>query len=444
MTEGPRARRRTWWRTAGAALAVVALLAACGDDDDDSGAAATTAATTATTAASATTAGSTATTAAGATTTAASTATTAAPANTEPIKVGVILPLSGALAAAGRDYGSVVQNITKEPGHDKIDGRTVEMVIRDSTSTAAGATSAARQLVDEDKVDVVLGPLYTLEATAALPIFNEKKLFEVAFTGCPDCGDGSKNPTTFSIEYDRPVQGPATADRLKALGVTQYAIIQSDDATGQDYTNAVKAATDAAGIKLVTTEKFTPNSLDLSVQAKNLKDSGVDTVYVSSAVPTDVINILKALTEVDFKPRMLGNAALGSNTILPAADPDWLKKFAAAGFSPNFLNPHVSAEAKAFKETFKTITGQTGAIQNVLNQAAVPQDAFDIMKAAVEGTHSTDGPTLAKWLETNGFKGLRANYTFDAKKHNGFSSKDVGWVLPGSYDDGFSSEAPIG
>ncbi len=440
-------RRRTWWRTAAAALAVVALLAACGDDDDDdsSDAATTTGGTETTAAGSATTAGGTETTASGTATTAGGTETTAAAAPSgEPIKVGVILPLSGALAAAGRDYKLVIDNLSKEPGREAIDGRPWEIVARDSQSTAAGATSAARQLVDEDQVDVILGPLYTVEATSVLPLVTEKKIFEVTFTGCPDCGDGTKNPTIFSLEYDRPVQGPATADRLKAMGVTKYAIIQSDDATGQDYTNAVKAATDAAGIELVATEKFTPASLDLSVQAKNIKDSGVDTVYVSSAVPTDVINILKAFTEVDFQPNMLGNAALGSSQIIPAADAEWLKKFAAAGFSPNFLEPHVSPEATAFRDTFKEITGQSGkTIENVLNQSAVPQDAFDLMKAAIEGTHSTDGPTLAKWVQDNGFSGLRADYTFTATKHNGFAPEDVGWVQPGTFEDGFSTEAPL-
>jgi branched-chain amino acid transport system substrate-binding protein len=444
MTERQRNHRRAWWRGLGLAVAVVTVLAACGDDDD-TGTAATTAASSAATtaAAAATTAGGTATTAAAASTTAAGATTTVAKAPSgQPVKIGVILPLSGALAAAGRDYKLVIDNISKEPGHDAIDGRPVQIVPRDSQSTAAGATAAARQLLDEDKVDVIIGPLYTVEASAVLPLGTEKKIFEVAMTGCPDCGDGTKNPTAFSIEYDRPTQGQATADRLKAMGKTQYAIIESDDATGQDHTNAVKTATDAAGIKLVTTEKFTVGALDLSVQAKNLKDSGVDTVYLSSAVPSDIINILKAFTEVGFKPNLLGNAALGSNQILPAADADWVKKFAASGFSPNFLNPHISAQAQTFKQTFTTITGQSSPLQSVLNQSAVPQDAFDIIKAAIEATHSTDGPTLAKWLETNGFKGLRANYTFDSKKHNGFSAKDVGWVLPGSFNDGFSTEAP--
>jgi hypothetical protein len=64
-----------------------------------------------------------------------------------------------------------------------------------------------------------------------------------------------------------------------------------------------------------------------------------------------------------------------------------------------------------------------------------------MFKTAVEATHSTDGPTLAKWIETNGHKGLRANYTFTPQRHNGFTANDVGWAQPGTLKDGFLDAA---
>src|SRR4051812_50416 len=137
-----------------------------------------------------------------------------------PLKVGVLLPLSGPLAAAAKDYGSIVNAIKagKDPEFTHIDGRPVEVTLVDDTGTATGAASAARQLIDQTGVDVILGPLYTGMAQSVLPIVSGKKLLDVTFTGCPDCGDGAKNPTVFSIEYDRPIQGPATMTRLKGLG----------------------------------------------------------------------------------------------------------------------------------------------------------------------------------------------------------------------------------
>ena len=107
-----------------------------------------------------------------------------------------------------------------------------------------------------------------------LPLTNAAKMFEVAFTGCPDCGDGTKYPYAFSIEYDRPTQGPATITRLKALGKSKMAMIQSNDVTGQDYANAISTAAASGGATITTTVKFTPNATDLSAQATQLKGSG--------------------------------------------------------------------------------------------------------------------------------------------------------------------------
>ncbi len=47
------------------------------------------------------------------------------PANSSPLKIGVMLPLSGPLAGSSADYAPMVPLLTKEPGNSTIDGRPV-------------------------------------------------------------------------------------------------------------------------------------------------------------------------------------------------------------------------------------------------------------------------------------------------------------------------------
>jgi branched-chain amino acid transport system substrate-binding protein len=377
-----------------------------------------------------------------ATTAGGTTASSAAPANTSTIKIGVMLPLSGALAGSSADYAPMVPLLTKEASGMTIDGHPVQVVLKDDTGTAAGAASTARELIDQEKVNVILGPLYTAMAVAVLPLTNAAKMFEVAFTGCPDCGDGTKYPYAFSIEYDRPTQGPATITRLKALGQSKMAMIESNDVTGQDYANAISTAAASGGATITTTVKFTPAATDLSAQATQLKGSGASVVYVASAVPADVINIVKAMNEISYHPILLGNSALGQASVAAAAGATWAKTFEAAGYGIGDLLPNLNQKAIDFRNTFKQLTGQT-TVKNNLNQTMVVQDGFDIVKAAVEGTHSTDGPTMAQWLVTNGYNGIRANYTFTGTRHNGLTPQTVGWEQPGTFDDGYSAGAPV-
>jgi ABC-type branched-subunit amino acid transport system substrate-binding protein len=155
--------------------------------------------------------------------------------NTDPIVIGVLLPTSGPLAGTSTVYTSIVKALGTSalPGTSTIDGRKVKVVLRDDQGTAAGTASALRQLLDGDKAEAIIGPLYTGEATAALPLIKQANILSIAMTGCPDCGDGTKFPTTFSIESDRPSQMSSTLDRMAKVGAKKVAMLQSDDPTGQ-------------------------------------------------------------------------------------------------------------------------------------------------------------------------------------------------------------------
>ncbi len=143
-------------------------------------------------------------------------------------------------------------------------------------------------------------------------------MLEFALSGCPDCGDGAKYPTTFSVESDRPTQMPSTIARMQQAGATKVAILESNDPTGTAYTDAFKAAAAKAGITVVTTVTFSYGALDLGSQAAQLKSSGADAVYLASAVPTDVANAAKAMKEIQYEPYVFGNAAAAVTVVVQA------------------------------------------------------------------------------------------------------------------------------
>jgi hypothetical protein len=69
-------------------------------------------------------------------------------------------------------------------------------------------------------------------------------------------------------------------------------------------------------------------------------------------------------------------------------------------------------------------------------------DAFNLIKRAVEGTHSTAGDKLATWLEQNGYpEGIKANYSFTDTQHNGMKADQQALVQPGTNVDGIPLRA---
>jgi branched-chain amino acid transport system substrate-binding protein len=341
----------------------------------------------------------------------------------KPIKVGVVLPTSGPLAAASGDYQVVVKNLAgKIPNTSTIDGRPVQIVLRDDAGTAAGTASAMRQLLDQDKVDFILGPLYTAEAQAALPLSNTAKVMQIVFTGCPTCGDATKYPYAFSLESDRPSQMPSTTAAMKAAGVKKVAILESDDPSGQAYVDALTAQA--------------KNALDLGTQASQLKSSGADAVYIASAVPADVANAAKAMKEISFEPPVFGNVAASLPAVVTNAGPEWIKKWAASGYGVNVTRPGTNAKALAFRDMMKTVEG-VSTLPSSVDTTITAYDAFMMAKTAIEATHSTDGATLSKWLEQNGYAGGKGTFKFTSTAHNGMTADIQALIVPGTQVDGF-------
>jgi branched-chain amino acid transport system substrate-binding protein len=239
-----------------------------------------------------------------------SNATTATTVSSVPIKIGVLLPESGPSAANGAGHKPLLDNILKEPGHATIDGHPVQIVIVDDTGTSSGGAAGAHQLIDQDHVAVIFGSNLTAVATAELPVTTAAKQLEITLTGCPPCGDGKTYPYNFTIEWDRPSQGPATIARVKAMGKSSFAILQSLDPSGQAYVDALTAAASAGGVTISKKVTYQPSTLDLSNQVAQLKSAGVDLVYIAAVSPPDIANVVKAMDEAQYHPRLLGNSAL--------------------------------------------------------------------------------------------------------------------------------------
>jgi ABC-type branched-subunit amino acid transport system substrate-binding protein len=356
----------------------------------------------------------------------------------------VMLPMTGPFASGG-DYVKVLNAEPKIAGHDKIDGHPYQIIVKDDTGNAATGGGLIRELIDQDKVNVIIGSNVTAVQGTVLPVMTAAKMLNFSLSGCPACGDGAANPYTFSLEFDRPTQGPATINRVKSLKKTTIAILESQDPTSKDYSKAVTAAASSiGGVTIVKSVPFQPATLDLSNQITQLKAANPDVVYIASFAQADIASTAKAMNEAGWHPVVMGNSAVGTQVVVDAVGPSgksWLAKWESSGWGKPMLNGSLSSQAKQWGADLTRILGS--GIPPILNAQAAAADAFDIYKAAVEATHSLDGPTLATWIQTHGYPtGLRAAYTFTPARHNGFTADDVGWATPGTAVDHYLSAAP--
>ena len=76
-----------------------------------------------------------------------------APAQSGPIKIGLLTPLTGAFAAIGKDMQNGTELYLDEIGR-QVAGRKIELIVEDTEGNTATALTKARKLVDQDKIHV--------------------------------------------------------------------------------------------------------------------------------------------------------------------------------------------------------------------------------------------------------------------------------------------------
>src|SRR5262249_10557040 len=92
-----------------------------------------------------------------------------------PLKVGVLLELSGAFGTTGQLALHGYQYYVQKAGN-KLGGRPVETIVEDSAGDPSTAISKAKKLVERDNVDVLVGPINSATGAALKPYVVEQKI----------------------------------------------------------------------------------------------------------------------------------------------------------------------------------------------------------------------------------------------------------------------------
>ena len=85
--------------------------------------------------------------------------------HTGPLKVGVLATLEGTYTVLGEDGIRGLRTALAEAG-DTVGGRELEIIIASTDASPDSAVRAARKVVEQDGVDIVIGPLSGSEGIA--------------------------------------------------------------------------------------------------------------------------------------------------------------------------------------------------------------------------------------------------------------------------------------
>ncbi len=271
------------------------------------------------------------------------------------ISIGVVLPLTGHLADAGKLMKQGYDLALDEINTSHLANTQLKFIFEDSTSTPEGAVEDFKKLIHQDGVSVIIGPASSSTTQAAFPIARDNQIVAISSTSGAR-GLGAISDYVFRVALTTDVVTPRGVKTTHAkLGYQRVATLYDEtDVFSSDRESALQQAFTEYNIEALTPEIFQSGDTDFSEQLTRIKEGNPDAVFVSALPPEkpgiliqarelgiSVPFIVSSLTDVEVQAA--GDAAEGAITFigwLPTDDTpgnrDFVQKYTATyGMVPN-------------------------------------------------------------------------------------------------------------
>lgn len=336
----------------------------------------------------------------------------------ETVKIGAILAVTGPASFLGGPEARTLEMLVEQTNADGgINGKQVELIIKDSGASPEKAISFAKQLIEEEQVVAVIGPSTSGET------MKIKKIFEQAGTPLVSCAAAEVivNPVARYV-FKTPQKDSYAATKIfqtmKAMGISKIAVLAGNTGFGKAGKAQLLKIAPTMGIEVVEAEVYDKKSKDLSaVIAKIKANPDVQAVVNWSIVPAQAIvakNMRQAGWDVPlFQSHGFGNikyveaaGAAAEGIIFPAGRLLVADQLPEGHPQKALLTKYIADYEGKYKEAASTFGGHG-------------YDAFIILKAAIEKA-GTDRAKIRDEIEKiKNLPGTGGIFSFSAEDHNG-------------------------
>jgi branched-chain amino acid transport system substrate-binding protein len=201
------------------------------------------------------------------------------PAVAADLNVGVILSLTGPAASLGIPARNTVDLWPKE-----IAGRKVSVTVLDDGSDPGAATTAARKLTSENKVDVIVGPSITPTALAVMQVAEETGTPVLTLAGGGAIVEPMQGPRRwmFKMPPSEAIPLQMILDDMKRNNQSKLGIVGVSNAYGQTFIDVAQGMTAKHGVTIVATERFNPTDPSFASQALKIQAARPEAILIAA------------------------------------------------------------------------------------------------------------------------------------------------------------------
>ena len=329
----------------------------------------------------------------------------------EKLKIGVIVTLSGPAAVLGQQSRDGLLLAVKDLG-GKMAGRDVEVVAVDDELKPDAAVTKVKGLLERDKVDFIVGPIFSNILQAIHKPVTDTKTILISPNAGPSSYAGKNcSPyfyvTSYQNDQVHEILGKVAQDR----GYKRVYLLVPNYQAGKD---------SAAGFKLdykgeIVEETYMPlGSLDFQVELSKIASLKPDALF--TFMPGGMgVSLVKQYRQAGLADQIpVLSAFTVDKSTLPAQQDAAVGMFGGANWAPNLDNPQNRKFVASYEATYNSVPG-TYAFQ--------AYDAAMLIDSAVKALKGdlSNKEALIAAIKKADFTSLRGNFKFNT---NGYPIQD--------------------
>lgn len=324
----------------------------------------------------------------------------------EPIKLGMVVSLTGGAAGYGIHMRNGAQMaIEKINSQGGVNGREIQLFVEDDASDPSKATTALNRLIVQQNVDAVIG------GTTSTLCFAMKDIVEQQ--GVPFITTSGSNPKLTTPEnkyFFRLHQSDATVARQAAdfmvqiLGLKKIAILHdsADYGTGNK-DQFVEHLKSKYGMDPVIIETYNVGEQDFTPQLLKIKASQPDGIALFGNLPEAPL-ATKQIRQLGMKTMPIVMTGISQPKFIELAPGDSEGVFAITPFNPNMPDKEVQEFAKEYRDKFK---------MDPPHQASNTYQAVNVLKTVWEKVGTEDKAKVVEEMKKIEWTAFGSKNRFD-------------------------------
>ncbi len=337
----------------------------------------------------------------------------------QPIKIGSVLSVTGPAAFLGdpqlKTLNLYIDDINSKGG---VLGRKLQLVHYDDGGDANKANAFAKRLIEDDKVDIIVGGSSTGSTMSMVPLVEKAQIPFISLAGAVVIVEPVKKWVFKTPQTDRMAAEKVFED-MKKRGLTRVALLSETSGFGQSGKKEAEAMAGKYGITFVANETYGAKDTDVSPQLTKIRNTqGVQAVFVFGFGQGPAI-VTKNYRQLGINLPLYHAHGVASDEFLKLAGPaaEGVRLPSPAQLVPELLPANdpqkavVTAYEKAYRAKYNTDVSTFGGYA---------YDGLMIAVDAMKRVGTTDKAKVRDAIEaTRGFVGTTGTFNMSVNDHMG-------------------------